>query len=129
MFRMGTQISCTAMSQSAVSSVRAQVLPARLRDLAMLAALLERIERDARRPDPEQYRLLVARIREQLRCLPMDAALDAMLAGFPATAEIYENLRYELAGLCRAPLAHSVGTERAARELIARIGREPPDKY
>ncbi len=117
------------MSQSAVSSVRAQVLPARLRDLAMLAALLERIERDARRPDPEQYRLLVARIREQLRCLPMDAALDAMLGGFPATAEIYENLRYELAGLCRAPLAHSVGTERAARELIARIGREPPDKY
>jgi hypothetical protein len=117
------------MSQSAVFSVRAQALPARLRDLAVLAALLERIERDARRPDPEQYRQLVDRIRAQLQALPMDAALDAMLAGFPATAEIYENLRYELAGLCRAPLAHSVGTERAARDLLSRVGREPPDKY
>ena len=95
----------------------------------MLAALLERIEHDARGPDPEQYRLLVARVREQLEALPMDAALDALLRGFPATAEIYENLRYAWAGLCRAPLARSVGTEREARELIARSGREPPDKY
>lgn len=114
------------MPQPAASPVRAQPLPQRLQGLGMLAALLERVERDARRPDPDQYRLLVERIRAELDQQPMEPMLGALLDDFPATAAIYENLRYEWAGLCRAPLAKSVGSERQARELIARVRRDTP---
>ncbi len=109
------------MTQSTSSEVRSPAL----QGLASLAWLLERIERDAR-PDPAQYQTLVSRVREQLQQQPMCPQLAALLDRFPATADIYENLRYEHAGLCRAPLERSVGTERQAHAILARVARGLP---
>ena len=111
------------MSQSPSSAVGAVALAPQLQGLAALAWLLERIESGGQRPDPAQYRLLVRRIAEQLEQLTMQPQLGAVLDRFPATADLYENLRYEWAGLCRAPLARSVGSERQARQVLQRVAR------
>ncbi|MCH8855539.1 MAG: hypothetical protein IIA03_04705, partial [Proteobacteria bacterium] len=50
-------------------------------------------------------------------------ALATVLDHFPAAAELYENLQYAHAGLCRAPLEASLQSELAARELLARVSR------
>ncbi len=111
------------MLPSQASAQRVLYLPPQLHGLAALASLLERLERESAQPDPSQYRLLVQRIRDELERQSMDPALDGLLAAFPATAEIYENLRYDCAGLCRTPLERSVGSERQARELLRRVAR------
>lgn len=111
------------MSSPKASAQGLLCLPPQLHALASLAALLERIEQRKGRPDPDQYRLLVQRIRDQLERHSMDLALGGLLDAFPATAAIYENLRYDWAGLCRAPLERSVGTERLAREALRRAAR------
>ena len=51
------------------------------------------------------------------------ATLPGLLDHFPAAAEVYENLQYAHAGLCRAPLEMSLQSELAARELLARVSR------
>jgi len=41
-----------------------------------------------------------------------------VLDSFPAVAELYENLHYEHAGLCRSVLETSLAAELAARAAI-----------
>jgi hypothetical protein len=101
-------------------------LPAVLRNLAELALLLERIERRGNAPDPQQYRSLVAFILAELQRHPRDAALDELLACFPATAELYENLRYASAGLCLIPLEQSVESEQQTRTLLQAMAKAGP---
>jgi hypothetical protein len=47
-------------------------------------------------------------------------ALRALMTALPALAEVYENLHYEHAGLCRTPLVAAACAEVAARDAIAR---------
>ena len=92
------------------------------KNLVMLAQMLERLDRSAVPVDPEQYRTLVGRVSAELEAAPLDAVLDA----FPATAQLYENLNYQHAGLCRSPLERALGAELAARAAIDGARRMAP---
>lgn len=89
------------------------------RNLVTLARMLERLDRSAEPVDAQQYLGVVAHLSDVLRSMPHDAALEAVLEASPATAELYENLQYQYAGLCRSPLEAALGAELAAREAIA----------
>ncbi|HYD74978.1 hypothetical protein [Ramlibacter sp.] len=95
------------------------------RNLVTLVQVLRKLERSRVPLDPEQYRSVVTRIQDELRNHPRDAGLEALLAAVPELAELYENLNYELAGLCRSPLEVAVGAEQQAREAIARAIGKP----
>lgn len=99
-------------------------IPENLRVVITLAQLLERFERSGQPVSADQYRAVVRHLTEELARREPDPALDAVLKAFPATAEIYENLRYEHAGLCRSPLETSLNAELDAAAAIraARIG-------
>lgn len=98
------------------------------RNLVVLARVLERLEKSAVPVDPDQYRAVVNHLAVELAGLSHDAAIENLLETFPATAEIYENLRYASHGLCRSPLARSLDAELGARCAISRIRglRVPP---
>ena len=88
------------------------------KNLVLLARMLERLDRSAVAVDPQQYRGVVDHLAEALRTAPHDAALEAVLEASPATAELYENLQYQHAGLCRSPLESALNAELAARAAI-----------
>ena len=88
------------------------------KNLVMLARMLERLDRSAEAVDAQQYRGVVEHLSDVLRAMPRDAALEAVLEASPSTAELYENLQYEYAGLCRSPLESAMGAEVAARSAI-----------
>jgi hypothetical protein len=87
------------------------------KNLVMLARMLERLDRSSVAVDAQQYRDVVEHLSEQLRTAPQDA-LEVLLEASPATAELYENLQYEYAGLCRSPLETALNAELAARSVI-----------
>ena len=91
-------------------------------DAALMAQLLERLERGGH-PDADQYRMVVRRLADELGRVQDADALDALLQAHPAAAELYENLNYQHAGLCRSLLDASLSSERRAREAIARAMR------
>ena len=91
--------------------------------LLTLAHLLERLERSAKPLDADQYRLVAARLAQALAAEAPGAELQAVLAAFPAAAELYENLNYQYAGLCRTPLQAALEAEVKAADLIRRLGR------
>lgn len=88
------------------------------KNLVMLARMLERLEHSRVAVDAVQYRGVVEHLAGQLRAAPHDATLEAVLEASPATAELYENLQYEHAGLCRSPLETALNAELAARGAI-----------
>jgi hypothetical protein len=88
------------------------------KNLAVLAHMLDRLERSRTPVDAAQYRSLVARLSAELESVPHDAGLDAVLDAFPCVAELYENLNYRHAGLCRSPLEPGLAAEMAARNAI-----------
>lgn len=91
-----------------------------LANVALLAGLLQRLEQRAGTLDPEPYRAVVQRLAQAFGEVPADAPLDALLRQFPAAAEVYENLNYEHAGLCRSPLDAASAAELAAHGAIER---------
>lgn len=95
-----------------------QRLPSRLTSLVAMATLLERLELQPTSASPQQYRQVAQQIAALLENTEPDAFLDALLAAAPATALIYENLRYEHAGLCREPLEAALNAELSARKAI-----------
>ncbi|RVU44570.1 hypothetical protein [Rubrivivax rivuli] len=95
-------------------------LPARLHTLAAMAGLLERLEAAPSSASAEQYRSVAQRVRELLVDVSPDEHLHRLLQAAPHTAEVYENLRYELAGLCLHPLDTALAAEQAAAGAIAR---------
>ena len=105
---------------------------ARVEHVVALAQLLERIEqspnRSANGVGPQQYRNLVQQLQQALaQPLPQEV-LNAILNAAPATAELYENLHYADAGLCRSPLEAATRAEFAARALIDAVRSKPaPD--
>ena len=93
------------------------------RNLVTLVQLLRKMERSSVPVDADQYRSVVAQINAGLRDHPHDTALESLLAAMPELAELYENLNYEHAGLCRSPLEASVRAEQAARAALEKAGR------
>jgi hemoglobin-like flavoprotein len=88
-----------------------------------LARLLDRIEQQPRAVTAEQYKLVAERLSNAMANVPSSDSLQAVLGAHPAAAELYENLNYELAGLCRSPLDQASQAELQARDLISRIRR------
>lgn len=105
------------------STVKSQPLPSRLASLATLSGLLERLEQQPTSASPSQYRQVAQQVAALLAGAEPDLFLDALLAAAPATAQIYENLRYEHAGLCREPLEAALNGELAARAAIDKARR------
>lgn len=101
-------------------------LPAALQNLAAMAVLLERLERNPRQASAEQYRHVVQRVAALLAEAEPGDALNALLAVAPATAELYENQHYAHAGLVRSPLDVALAAEQAATAAIARVRRTAP---
>lgn len=95
-------------------------LPDRLQSLATLAALLERLDQQPMSASADQYRLVARQIAVLLERAEPGAMLDAVLAAAPATAEIYENRHYGVAGLCRSALEPALNAEMAATAAIAK---------
>ncbi len=102
--------------------VRIEV-PKELLGVARLAQLLEAVEQGGARFDAGQYRALVQRLQQALQAVAGHAGLGALLDHFPAASQVYENLQYESAGLCRTQLDLAAATEAAARSLLQRLKR------
>jgi hypothetical protein len=100
--------------------------PASLTVATLLAQLLERLDRSAAPVGAEQYRSVVRHLAEEFETLRSDSGLDRLLDAFPSAAELYENLNYGYAGLCRSPLQRALDAELQARQLIERARRVPP---
>ena len=98
-------------------------LPARLQTLAAMAMLLERLENQPRSASPDQYRGVVTQINTLLAAAEPGPALDSLLTAAPATAELYENLTYEHAGLCRSPLEVALNAELAVGAALEKARR------
>lgn len=99
--------------------------PERLRVAVMLSQLLAHLEVKGQPGGADQYRSVVRHLVDELENLPADEALKALLGSFPATAELYENLHYHQAGLCRSPLDVALAAELAARNELRRIAALP----
>ncbi|MBC5764182.1 hypothetical protein [Ramlibacter albus] len=98
------------------------------KNLVVLARVLERLERSTVAVDPEQYRAVVQHLAAELEVAPRDIALETLLDAFPATAELYENLHFRHAGLCRSPLDEALSAEVDARSVIDKARRCAPQQ-
>ncbi|MBS0444335.1 MAG: hypothetical protein JSR59_00150 [Proteobacteria bacterium] len=91
-----------------------------------LAQLLEHLERSPARVNPGQYRLVAERLARALADVTPGAPLQALLDASPAAAEVYENINYQHAGLCRSPLDAALSAEVRARDAIEHARRVAP---
>ncbi len=87
-------------------------------DAVLLAQLLERLERGGH-PDAGQYRMVVRRLADELARVADVDALNSVLEAHPSAAQLYENMNYQHAGLCRSLLDASLASEKRARDVIA----------
>ncbi|MBX3618734.1 MAG: hypothetical protein KF891_01900 [Rhizobacter sp.] len=98
-----------------------RTLPESFRVLLTLAQLLERLERHQVPMAADQYRSVVEHLSKELAEVTPGEDLDFLLKAFPATAELYENLQYAHAGLCRSSLDASLAAELGAKDAIRRL--------
>jgi hypothetical protein len=89
----------------------------------LLSQLLERLDRSSVPVGAEQYRSVVRHLREEFVNLQSHDGLSALLDAYPAAAQLYENLNYQHAGLCRSSLELSLASEQQALALIQRVRR------
>ncbi len=85
----------------------------------VLAELLERLERSVEPVGPEQYRSVVLHLVNEFGDVEPGPDLRALLDAHPAAAELYENINYQYAGLCRSALDASLTAERQAKQAIS----------
>lgn len=104
------------------------MVPQRLQVVVTLAHVLERLERSSDVISADQYRTVVNRLAHELAQVATDVALPAVLDAYPAAAELYENLNYQYAGLCRSPLEISLASEGRAKEILQHAARRQSDK-
>lgn len=113
------------MDHSATNDALSPEAASRLGVVALLGRLLQRLEQQPRGFAPQQYRAVAQRLAQALAEVPGDResrrALQALMAAMPAVSEVYENLHYGHAGLCREPLMAAARAEVATRELLARL--------
>jgi hypothetical protein len=88
-----------------------------------LAQLLERLDRSAVPVGADQYRSVVMHLVHEFGDVESSPALGRLLDRYPAAAELYENVNYQHAGLCRSALDVSLSAEMRAKEAIARAMR------
>lgn len=93
----------------------------------VLAELLERLEHSAQPVGAEQYRSVVLHLVNELHEVESNTELHALLDTHPAAAEVYENVNYQYAGLCRSPLDPALAAEQQASQAIARAMRQPQE--
>lgn len=93
------------------------------KNLVLLARVLERLEHSAESVDAEQYRSVVNHLASELAAARQDAGLEAVLQACPSACELYENLNYQHAGLCRTSLDVAMAGEAAARAAIDKARR------
>jgi len=89
----------------------------------VLAQLLERLEHSKVPVGAEQYRSVVEHLVHEFEDVESGTELSRLLDAYPAAAEVYENLNYQYAGLCRSSLDAALSAEASARETIARAMR------
>ena len=94
----------------------------------VLAELLERLERSTVPVGAEQYRSVVQHLVSELGDVEPGTALGALLDSHPAAAELYENVNYQHAGLCRSALDASLAAELQAKEVLDRAMRRATDR-
>ncbi|WP_436306302.1 hypothetical protein [Variovorax sp. LjRoot290] len=107
-------------------AMNATKTPSPKTDLAVthvLAQLLERLEHSAVPVGAEQYRSVVMHLVDEFREVEAGTGLGQLLDAYPAAAEVYENLNYQHAGLCRSGLDASLAAELAAKDAITRAMR------
>lgn len=102
-------------------AAKSVTISASLVPVVMLARLLQRLESSAEPVSPDQYRSVVERLSSALQGAPQGEGFDAVLDAYPAARELYENLNYQHAGLCRSPLEVSMRAELEARRVLARL--------
>jgi hypothetical protein len=102
-----------------MNATPSKALPQHLAVVLTLAHVLQKME-GSTQVSAEQYRSVVQRLSEALSTAPGEPALQAVLDAHPAAAELYENLQYEHAGLCRSPLEWSMRAELRAKDAIQR---------
>ncbi len=90
-----------------------------------LAALLERLENSRVAVGADQYRSVVTHLVDELAAVEPGEALKSLLDAHPAASQVYENLNYQHAGLCRSSLEFSLAAEMQAKEIIERVKRGP----
>jgi hypothetical protein len=91
---------------------------------ATLAHLLDVLDHRPRGADAAQYRAVAVSLAHQLTQLDQDT-LDALLQSSPSATELYENLHYDHAGLCRSDLDAAMQAELLAKEALGRAARKP----
>ena len=110
-----------------MNATQPQAIPKQLAVIVTLAHLLERLERSSVAVGADQYRSVVRHLADELARVQPDATLQAVLDAHPAAAELYENLNYQHAGLCRSPLEFSLAAELKAKDVIRRAAQSASD--
>jgi 2-methylisocitrate lyase-like PEP mutase family enzyme len=109
-----------------MEAMNATQTPVPKTDLAVthvLAQLLEKLDHSAVPVGAEQYRSVVMHLVEEFRDVEQGAELARLLDAYPAASEVYENMNYQHAGLCRSALDSSLSAEMAAKKAIERAMR------
>ena len=106
-----------------MAASRLEPLQTRLETVIALSRLLERVEANNVAIGADQYRALVRQLQSALATPLPEPALEAILNAHPASAELYENLNYDVSGLSRSSLERSVATELLASQAIDRALR------
>ena len=86
----------------------------------VLAELLERLEHSTQPVAAGQYRSVVLHLIDEFAEVKSSLALRALLDTHPAASELYENVNYLHAGLCRSALDAATTAESQARQAISR---------
>ena len=111
---------------NATNTLPSQVSPPKtsLTVTHVLAQLLERLEHSQVPVDPVQYRSIVTHLVSEFAEVSPGEGLRTLLDNHPAASQVYENVNYAAAGLCRSPLEISLAAERLAKEAIKSAMRQ-----
>ncbi|MBC7434897.1 MAG: hypothetical protein H7332_02380 [Bdellovibrionales bacterium] len=108
------------MNDTRTPSSKASLINAQI-----LSDLLERLDCSEVPVDAGQYRSVVLHLVHEIGDAGPGAELAVLLDSHPAASELYENLNYEYAGLCRSSLDASLAAEKQARAAIERAMHRP----
>jgi len=84
----------------------------------VLSQLLERLEQSKAPVAAEQYRSVVLHLVHEFGDIEPSDELRALLDKHPSAAQLYENVNYRHAGLCRSPLDLAMAAELQAKQVI-----------
>jgi len=108
-----------------MNATPSKTVPEHLVVVFTLAHVLQRLEGSREPVGAEQYKSVVAHLSDELRKIVPNEEFSALLEAYPAAAELYENLNYEHAGLCRSPLERALAAELKAAAVLRHAARRP----